>query len=196
MLTLKCHYFFHTVDVFFHIRSFTTVPRTRTRVMAKKWQRFELKTDEVTYCLACSREAYVTLTTAVSLSVFTGSERVGLLDSVWLIRGNELLLHLREASNGKINAVKDPAGGRENPKPRNPSWTNLTGNNGAACHPFKELFALRVIRSTWTSHTFLETSCHETREPLKQLKASVKWPESASKRSNSRLLPTSLFFQT
>lgn len=128
-----------------------------------------------------------------SLAVCVHWEREGRF--VRLIRGNELLLHLSEASNGKINAVKDPAGGRENPKPLNPSWTNLTGNNGAACHPFKELFALRVIRSTWTSHTFLETSCHETREPLKQLKASVKWPESASKRSNSRLLPTSLFFQ-
>lgn len=95
---------------------FTTVPRTRTRVTAKKWQRFEWKTDEVTHCLACSREAYVTLTTAVSLSVFTGSKREGLLDSVWLMRGNELLLHLSEASNGKINAVKDPAGGPENPQ--------------------------------------------------------------------------------
>lgn len=62
---------------FFHMRFFTTAPRTRTRVTAKKRQRFEWKTDEVTHCLACSREAYVTLTTAVSLSVFTGSKRVG-----------------------------------------------------------------------------------------------------------------------
>lgn len=30
-----------------------------------------LRKDRGTYCLACSRDAYVTLTTAVSLSVFT-----------------------------------------------------------------------------------------------------------------------------
>lgn len=49
---------------------------TKGKNEMKKTKSFNkiLKSDEGTYCLACSRDAYVTLTTAVSLSVFTERE--------------------------------------------------------------------------------------------------------------------------